>query len=101
MKVVVAALFFSLLCAEAALAEGPRKVLVVAPSQYPEIARQFAISGTVKLEAVVAKNGSVKDVRVIGGHPLLLDAAKQSAKKWLFAKGPGETVEEIAIHFKQ
>jgi outer membrane biosynthesis protein TonB len=38
---------------------------------YPALARKMNISGVVKIEVVVAPNGSVKDARVVGGHPVL------------------------------
>ena len=42
------------------------------------------ISGTVKIEVVVASNGTVKEARVVGGHPVLANAALDAAKKWRF-----------------
>jgi TonB family protein len=90
-----------LVLAVGALAEGGRKVLVIAPSPYPAMARQMRVFGTVKMQAVVASTGKVKDVKVIGGHPLLAEAAKESAKKWQFQPAQNETVEVIAINYKQ
>lgn len=51
---------------------------------YPELARKMNITGTVKVEVVVAPNGSVKDAKVIGGHPVLANAALEAIKKWRF-----------------
>jgi protein TonB len=42
---------------------------------YPPLARQTRISGTVRLHAIIAKNGSVEQLEVISGHPLLVQAA--------------------------
>ena len=39
--------------------------------QYPELAKKMNLSGTVKIEVVVAPNGTVKEARVVGGHPVL------------------------------
>jgi TonB family protein len=52
--------------------------------EYPELARRMNITGTVKVEVVVAPNGSVKTAKVIGGHPLLANAALDAVKKWRF-----------------
>ncbi len=43
--------------------------------QYPALARQGRVQGTVKLLAIVGKDGSVKDLRVLPGPPLLLQSA--------------------------
>ena len=49
------------------------------------------ISGTVKIEVVVSPNGTVKDARVVGGHPVLANAALEAAKKWRFEPAPAES----------
>src|SRR5436305_2129858 len=54
---------------------GERKVRVKVEPQYPEIARKLGLTGIVRIEIVVAPNGSVKDTKVIGGHPILVNAA--------------------------
>jgi protein TonB len=50
----------------------------------PDLARQMAISGEVKLEITIATDGSVKKVRTISGHPILVQAATQAVQKWLY-----------------
>jgi TonB family protein len=51
---------------------------------YPELARKLNLTGTVKVEVVVAPNGMVKDAKVVGGHPVLATAALEAARKWRF-----------------
>ena len=65
---------------------------------YPELARKMNLSGTVKIEVVVAPNGSVKDARVVGGHPVLANAALDAARKWRFE--PASTESKGIIDFK-
>ena len=65
---------------------------------YPELARKMSLSGTVKIEIVVAPNGSVKDARVVGGHPVLANAALDAARKWRFE--PASTESKGIIDFK-
>ena len=48
----------------------------VAP-MYPELAKRMSISGVVKVEVVVAPNGSVKSTKVVGGHPLPQEIAPE------------------------
>src|SRR5690349_6317988 len=51
---------------------------------YPPLAKQARISGTVKLEAVIAKDGTIKNLSVISGHPLLVPAALEAVKQWVY-----------------
>jgi TonB family protein len=65
---------------------------------YPELAHKMNISGTVKIEVVVAPNGTVKQARIVGGHPVLAMAALDAAKKWKFE--PASTDSTGIIDFK-
>jgi TonB family protein len=67
---------------------------------YPELAKRMNISGTVKIEVVVAPNGTVKDARVVGGHPVLAGAALDAAKKWRFEPSAGEASGVIDFKFE-
>jgi TonB family protein len=71
----------------------------VQPS-YPELASKMRISGTVKIEVTVAPNGTVKEARVVGGHPVLASAALDAAKKWRFEPAPGESTGVIDFKFE-
>ena len=67
---------------------------------YPDLARKMNISGTVKIEVVVAPNGTVKDARVVGGHPVLANAALDAAKKWRFEPAGAESTGVIDFKFE-
>lgn len=67
---------------------------------YPELARKMNISGTVKVQVVVAQNGSVKDAKVIGGHPVLANVALEAAKKWRFEPAAVETTGVVDFKFE-
>ncbi len=71
----------------------------VQPS-YPELARKMQISGTVKIEVVVSPNGTVKEARVVGGHPVLATSALDAAKKWRFDPAPAESTGVIDFKFE-
>ncbi len=68
---------------------------------YPDLARKMNISGTVKIEVTVAPNGSVKDARVVGGHPVLAQSALDAAKKWRFEPAASESTGIIDFKFEQ
>jgi protein TonB len=52
--------------------------------QYPPLARQARVSGTVKLHAIIAKDGTVQELQVMGGHPLLIQAALDAVRQWRY-----------------
>ena len=66
---------------------------------YPELARKMHIAGTVKIEVTVAPNGTVKEARIVGGHPVLATAALDAAKKWRFEPAPAESSGVIEFKF--
>ncbi len=70
----------------------------VAPA-YPELAKHANITGTVKLEATILPNGSVKSVKLIGGHPLLAGAAEDALRKWRYEPATSETTTLVEFHF--
>jgi TonB family protein len=51
---------------------------------YPPLARQTHISGTVRLHAIIGKDGSVQQLEVISGHPLLLQSALDAVYQWRY-----------------
>jgi len=51
------------------------------------------LQGSVKVEAVVAADGSAKTVAIKGGHPLLAQAAHDAVQKWKWASASKETHE--------
>jgi len=51
---------------------------------YPAIARSARVTGTVILEAVIAEDGTVRDVRVLRSIRLLDEAAIEAVRQWRF-----------------
>lgn len=68
--------------------------------QFPELARKMNISGTVKIQVTVAPNGSVKDAKIVGGHPVLAQSALDAAKKWRFEPAAAESTGVIDFKFE-
>jgi protein TonB len=61
----------------------------------------MGIAGAVQLQVVVRADGSVKDVHVLGGHPVLAEAATQAVRQWRYRFASSETVEVVKITFAQ
>jgi TonB family protein len=53
------------------------------PPVYPEAARQARIEGVVKLHVIIAKDGTITQLEVISGHPLLVQAALDAVRQWV------------------
>jgi len=51
---------------------------------YPPLARQARIQGTVRLEAVINKEGLIEELTVVSGHPLLIKAAQDAVLQWQY-----------------
>jgi protein TonB len=71
---------------------------------YPPIARAHRISGVVRLEAVIATDGAVKNLRLIHGHPLLAPAAFEAVRQWRYTPtllngDPVEVVMQVDVNF--
>jgi protein TonB len=75
----------------------------VAPN-YPPLARQARIQGTVLLQAQISKEGTIEDLRLISGHPMLAPAAIDAVKQWkyrpyLLNGEPVEVETQIQVNF--
>jgi protein TonB len=80
-------------------AANERRILSQVQPIYPEIARQMQMTGTVRLEVVVAPNGKLKTARVLGGSPLLAQAAVNAVEKWRWEPLTTETKVTVEFHF--
>jgi TonB family protein len=76
-----------------------RKVKARVDPMYPELARKMHISGTVKLQLVISKEGTVKSTKVIGGPPLLIDASVDAVKRWKFEEAKDETTQPVEFKY--
>jgi protein TonB len=71
---------------------------------YPPLARQARISGTVVLRAVISKDGSIENLALVSGHPMLAPAAIDAVKQWkykpyLLNGEPVEVDTEVQVNF--
>ncbi len=83
--------------------QAARLILQVKP-EYPPLAKLARVQGTVRLEAVIASDGTIKDLKVVQGHPLLVKAALEAVSRWryqptLLNGEPVEVLTEIDVNF--
>ena len=72
---------------------------------YPPLARQARIQGTVVLQAVISKDGSIEHLTLVSGHPMLAPAAIEAVKQWKFKPGykdgkPVTVAATIEVNFR-
>jgi protein TonB len=70
---------------------------------YPPLAKQARISGVV-LNAIIGKDGTIQNLTVASGHPLLVPAAMEAVKQWVYQPTllngePVEVVTQIDVNF--
>jgi TonB family protein len=98
--VLVLSLTSIALTQDVASTDDKRKVVKRTAPAYPELAKRMGVSGSVKLELAVAANGKVKQVKVVGGHPVLALSAKETAQNWQFEPG-AESTELVTFNFNR
>jgi TonB family protein len=105
-RVVLAAAAVSMLLGTTAIAQQAasddtgRKVKSRVNPAFPELARRMNVTGKVKLEVVIAPDGHVKSSRVIGGHPLLVQACQDAVRDWKFLPAAEESTQVLEFNFK-
>jgi periplasmic protein TonB len=83
--------------------KAPRQIYSVQP-EYPTLAREARIWGTVVVDAVIDEHGNVVQARAVNGHPLLIPAALRAVLQWKYEptllNGAPVAVEmEVTVHF--
>ena len=82
----------------------PASLISQLKPQYPPLARQAGIQGTVVLEAVISKEGTIINLKVISGHPWLIPPALNAVRQWkykptLLNNEPVEVLTNITVNF--
>lgn len=97
---VVLLALFSLVPNHSSLAQAaPRKVKTRIEPVYPELAKRNNISGSARVELLVTPDGRVKDVKVLGGNPVLVQAVMVAVVKWKYEPAAEESSVVIKFDF--
>jgi TonB family protein len=76
-----------------------RKVVTRVAPVYPDLARKLHLRGVVKLIVVIAPDGKVTSTEVVGGNPVLVQAAVDAASKWRYEPAPQQTHAAVDLRF--
>jgi periplasmic protein TonB len=80
------------------------KLIIQVKPEYPLLAKIARVQGSVRLEAVISTDGTIQNLRILGGHPLLVKAAIDAVARWryqptLLNGDPVEVITEIDVNF--
>ena len=71
----------------------------VSVPEYPELARRLKLHGIARVEVTVAPDGKVKEVKEIGGNPVLLQALVRAVNKWRYEPAANSSTLEVKYEF--
>lgn len=71
---------------------------------YPPLAKQARIQGTVRFNAVIGKDGTIQNLTLVSGHPLLVQAAQEAVRNWVYRPTllngePVDVITTIDVNF--
>ena len=75
--------------------------------EFPPMARQLKITGKVDLEIVIAPDGTVEDVKILAGNPVLTKPCVTAVREWRFTpfrdeqKQPAKAIASLSFEFRQ
>ena len=67
--------------------------------EYPEIAKDMNLHGSVKLKIWIKPDGGVRRLEYIGGHPLLAESALKAVKVWKYSTADKESTTVVELKF--
>ena len=76
-----------------------RKVVTRIEPEYPDALKRLYIGGVVRLEILVAPNGTVKSTKLLGGSPILGQSTMKAVKQWKYAPAASEEVLTVKLEF--
>lgn len=77
----------------------PRKIKSRVEPVYPELAKRNNISGSARVELLVTPDGRIKDVKILGGNPVLVQAVMVAVVKWKYEPAAEESSVVVKFDF--
>jgi protein TonB len=71
---------------------------------YPALAKSARIQGTVRFTAIIGKDGTIQNLQLVSGHPMLVQSATEAVKQWVYRPTllndePVEVITQIDVNF--
>lgn len=99
LAVAITVVLFFLMCIHARAGDGGRAIIRRTTPAYPELAKQMHLGGTVILLVSVDPGGSVTEVKVQSGHPILVQSAMSAVWLWKFAPATQTSQSTVSVNF--
>ena len=77
-----------------------RALLTRVEPEYPQVLQKLKIGGTVRLRLVISPQGSVESAALLGGNPILGEAAVAAARRWVYTPAGSQSTMEVTIPFR-
>jgi TonB family protein len=78
---------------------GDRTVITRVEPEYPETLKRLYIGGMVRVEAIVAPDGTVESTQLVGGNPILGQTAMRAIKQWKYARARAKQTLIVKLQF--
>jgi periplasmic protein TonB len=80
------------------------KLLKKVIPEYPAMAKAARISGIVRLIGIIGKDGAIRNLQLVSGHPMLARAALEAVQQWVYKPtllngNPVEVIAPIEVNF--
>ena len=79
--------------------ESDRKLITRVEADYPDALKKLFIGGVVRVEVDVSPNGFVKNVKLLGGNPILGQSTMKAVKRWRYAPAASEEKLTVKLEF--
>jgi len=79
--------------------QSSRKLLYRVDPEYPWDLKRAHIGGIVRMDIVISPRGSVDNISVLGGNPILTETATKAVKRWRYAPADSETILRVNVEF--
>jgi TonB family protein len=80
--------------------QNPRKLIYKVEPDYPDTLKRAEIGGVVRLDIMISARGTVDQVSVAGGNPILADVSSLAVKQWKYAPADASTKQRVTLHFE-
>jgi len=79
--------------------QASRAIVKKEDPEYPQLAKNMNLHGSVKLKIWIKPDGSVRRLEYVGGHPLLVESALKAVKNWRYASSDKESTSMVELKF--
>jgi protein TonB len=79
--------------------ESDRRLITRVEPEYPDALKKLYIGGVVRVEVEVAPNGTVKNVKLLGGNPILGQSTMKAVKSWKYTPAAADETLTVRLEF--